>query len=75
MSEGHVVFDVPDISCDHCRRAIEAAVWALEGIETVSVDVPGKTVDVRLTGGGAKPADVRRAIEREGYPVAAERSA
>ncbi len=75
MSDGRVIFDVPDISCDHCRRTIEAAVWALEGIETVSVDVPGKTVEVRFTGGGAKPNDVRRAIEHEGYPVSGERAA
>jgi copper chaperone len=68
-----VRYGAPDISCDHCRRAIESAVGALEGVECVEVDVAAKTVDVRLSGTGADAAGVRRAIEEAGYPVGDER--
>lgn len=74
MSDEHIVFDVPDVSCAHCKRAIEGAVSALQGVDAVTVDVEGKRVDVRLSGAGASAADVRRAIEEEGYPVAEERA-
>jgi copper ion binding protein len=70
----HVVFSAPDISCEHCRRAIEDAVGALDGVEYVEVDVATKTVDVRLSGPGADTGEVRRAIEEAGYPVSDERT-
>lgn len=67
----HVVYSVPSISCDHCRRAIEGAVGAVAGVEGVTVDVAAKTVDVSLA--TAEPASaVRAAIEAEGYEVVAE---
>ena len=31
---------VPDISCDHCQRTIEAALGRLPGVHTAAVDVP-----------------------------------
>jgi len=66
----HVVYTVPAVMCQHCRMAIEGAVGPLAGVESVSVDLEGKKVDVRLAEGGASPEDVRRAIEEEGYEVA-----
>jgi copper chaperone len=74
MGDDHIVFDVPDVSCAHCKRAIESAVSMLQGVDSVNVDVQEKQVDVRLSGDGATADDVRRAIEKEGYPVASERS-
>jgi len=74
MSDEHIVFDVPDVSCAHCKRAIEGAVSSLRGVDAVTVDVQEKQVDVRLSGDGASADEVRRAIEEEGYPVAAERT-
>ncbi len=69
----HILYTAPDISCEHCKRAIETAVSALPGVESVTVSVADKTVDVRLAAGGASPAEVRAAIEAAGYPVADER--
>jgi copper chaperone len=66
----HIVYTVPAVMCQHCRMAIEGAVGPLDGVQSVSVDLENKTVDVRLTDGGASVDDVRRAIEEEGYEVA-----
>jgi len=63
-----LLYRADDIACDHCRRAVETAVGAVEGVEAVSVDVEAKTVDVRVTGPEVDPA-VRRAIEEAGYPI------
>ena len=59
-------YTVPDISCDHCKRAIEDHVTPLPGVETVNVDVAAKTVTV--TGGG--DAAVEAAIVEAGYAIA-----
>jgi copper chaperone len=67
----HIVYTVPAIMCMHCQMAIEGAVGPLAGVQSVSVDLEAKKVDVGLADGGASPEDVRRAIEEEGYEVAA----
>ena len=42
-----VKLSVPDISCEHCERAVKNALGSVEGIQQVDVDIPGKTVEVR----------------------------
>ena len=37
---------VPEMSCNHCVRAISDAVSALPGVQLVTVDLAGKTVRV-----------------------------
>ena len=41
------VLSVPDISCEHCVKAINGALKELPGIETVDTDIPTKTVHLR----------------------------
>jgi len=72
MSEPrHVVLNVPDVSCNHCKMAIERAVAQVRGVESVEVEVDTKSVNVRLEPSADLQA-VRAAIEDEGYTVAGE---
>ena len=57
-------YRVPGISCGHCKSAIEAEVGALEGIESVVVDIDAKQVAVV---GSASDDAVRAAIVEAGY--------
>lgn len=59
-------FNVPGISCDHCKRAIESEVAPVAGVEAVGVDVDAKSVVV--TGGDR--SDLVAAISAAGYDVA-----
>ena len=61
------VYEVPSISCDHCRRSIEGEVGRLDAVREVTVDIAAKRVTVV---GDAEDADVRAAIEEAGYEVA-----
>ena len=59
-------YSVPGISCDHCKHAIETAVGAVDAVDSVEVDVAGRTVAVA----GAAPDDaIRAAIDEAGYDV------
>ena len=60
-------YSVPDVSCEHCRHAIEGEVGQVAGVERVSVDLDAKTVDVD---GTADDAAIRAAIDEAGYTVA-----
>ena len=59
-------YSVPDISCDHCKKSIEAEVGKLGDIDSVNVDVATKTV---LVEGAATDEAIRAAIEEAGYDV------
>jgi copper chaperone len=61
------IYDVPGVSCGHCRSAIESAVGPLEGVDTVVVDLEAKKVTVA---GGDDDA-IRAAIDEAGYDVEA----
>ena len=60
-------FNVPGISCGHCKNAIEGEVGGLDGVSSVDVDVDTKLVTVD---GTADDAQIRDAIEEAGYEVA-----
>jgi copper chaperone CopZ len=64
-----VTYDVPDVSCGHCRTAITSEVTAVAGVESVEVDLDAKTVTVTTSA----PLDERAivaAIDEAGYEVA-----
>src|SRR5258705_13537829 len=42
-----IVLSVPDVSCEHCVRAIYGALGGLHGVEAVNTDIPSKTVRLR----------------------------
>ena len=60
-------YNVPGISCGHCKSAIEGEVGELAGVSSVVVDVDAKTVTVE---GEASDDDVVAAIDEAGYEVA-----
>ena len=60
----------PEISCEHCQRAIEGAVGKLEGVSQVHVDIPKRSVhidyDPRIIG----LEKIEEVLDETGYSVA-----
>ena len=67
MADTPTVYRVPDISCGHCKQAIESEVGQVDGVDRVEVDVDARTVTVE---GGAGDQAIVAAIEEAGYAVA-----
>ena len=63
-------YRVPDVSCDHCVRAITEELTKLTGVEHVGVDLKTKLVTVRHDG-SVSDAQMREGIEEAGYDIAA----
>ncbi len=63
-------YDVPGISCGHCKAAIESEVGAVTEVDSVVVDVDARTVTVA---GDVDVEVVRAAIDEAGYEVAGVR--
>ena len=60
----------PDISCEHCQRAIEGALGALAGVSAVHVTIPTKNVEVSYNPAQVSPQQIEATLDDEGYPVA-----
>jgi copper chaperone len=64
------VLSVPDISCEHCVRAINGALKDLPGIEKVDTDIPTKTVHLRYDPTKVSLDKVEAVLDDVGYVVA-----
>lgn len=60
---------VPEISCGHCKSAIEAAVSPLDGVDRVEVEIDTSTVELDYDGTAATLTTIVTAIEDVGYEV------
>lgn len=60
----------PDISCEHCQRAIEEALGELVGVNTVNVDIPTKSVHIDYDPQKVTLPKIEEVLEDTGYAVA-----
>ena len=60
----------PDISCEHCQRAIEGAVGKLGGVNAVKVDIATKTVSVNYDPRQVTLSKIEEVLDDIGYTVA-----
>jgi copper chaperone CopZ len=65
----NTVLNVPDISCEHCERAITSALTPISGVRTVRVDIPGKQVHVVFDDAQVSIDQMKNVLEEEDYPV------
>ena len=57
------LYRVSEMSCDHCKTAIEGAVLPLAGVTQIDVDLDTKIVSVV----GGDDAEIVAAIDEAGY--------
>ena len=67
MSET-VTYRVPGMSCEHCKTVVSEELSAVEGVESVDVDLQTKLV--RVAGAALDDSALRAAIDDAGYEVA-----
>ncbi len=70
MADTHAVLNVPSVSCNHCKMAIEKAVAAMGGVDQVEVDVAEKTVTVDFDDASVTLDSIEDTMAGEGYEVA-----
>ena len=67
-----VVLSVPDVSCEHCVKAINGALGALSGVASVSTDIPTKSVHLRYDASQLSMEQIETTLDDVGYTVAKE---
>ena len=64
-------FDVPEMSCDHCKAAIEGELNKLSGVEYSNADLEEGSVKVSYEEVRVSEEQLKNAIEDAGYAVIA----
>jgi copper chaperone len=64
-------FNVPDMSCAHCKAAVEGELNKLSGVDTSNADVKTGTVEVSYDEAEVTTEVLEGAIEEAGYKVVA----
>jgi copper chaperone CopZ len=65
---GSTTFTVTGMTCAHCRRAVTEEIAAVDGVESVTVDLATGTVTVTAD----RPvdrADISAAVDEAGYAL------
>ncbi len=64
------ILTVPDISCEHCERAITNALSPVAGVRSVAVDIPARQVRVDYDETTVDINRMKEILQEEDYPVA-----
>ncbi len=62
---------IPGMGSDHCAGIVRTSLERLEGIGEIHTNISNHRVKVRFDGSRLKPDDLRNAVEKAGYEVAA----
>jgi copper chaperone len=65
----NVTLKVEGMSCDHCVKAVEGSVGALEGIDFVKVDLKSGTVNVKFIPDLITLDKIKETIDDQGYDI------
>lgn len=64
-----MTLNITGMTCDHCKRAVEGALSDLSGVEKVVVSLKANTADVTYDDTQVTVAQMKKAVEEEGYKV------
>lgn len=64
----NTTFEVKGMTCGHCVNAVTQEVMAIEGVESVSVDLESGRVSVE-SGAALDEAAIRGAVDEAGYEL------
>ena len=63
-----ITYSIPNISCNHCVHTINTELAELPGVQTVSADLPTKTVKVSYDA-PATPEKIEDLLAEIDYPA------
>lgn len=63
------VYNVPDVSCEHCVSAITKELTQIDGVQNVQVDLETKQVTV-VADDSVAEQQIREGIDEAGFDIA-----
>lgn len=59
-------YSVLGMACTHCEETVSHGIARIEGVESISIDIPSDAVTISSRAEIAE-AEIRRAVEQAGY--------
>ncbi len=69
MANKKVTFGISGMTCGHCEKRIVSAVKKINGVVGASASFPQKKAEITFDTGRTSEAQIKKAIENEGYAV------
>jgi copper chaperone CopZ len=67
VQKGHAMIMLPTIQCDTCVETVKSAVEKVQGVQSVSVDLPNKMAHVNFDPAKTNQEKIEKAIAAAGY--------
>lgn len=64
-----VIVNVQGMSCEHCVKAVKGSVGALDGVQSVNVNLKAGTAAVEFNENQVSLDKIKETIEDQGYDV------
>ena len=64
-----VILNVEGMSCGHCVKSVEGSVGALNGVNSVKVDLSSASVEVEFNSQVVTLDQIKETIDDQGYDV------
>ncbi|MBB6453481.1 copper chaperone [Salirhabdus euzebyi] len=65
-----ITLNVSGMTCGHCEASVKGALKDLDGVQNVDVNLATGKVDVQYEEGKVTEAEMKEAVEEQGYDVA-----
>jgi len=65
-----ITLSVPEVNCEHCVKTINSTLGGLPGIETVSTDIPTRSVHLKYDGDQISLETIAAQLGDAGYTIA-----
>ena len=64
-----IILNVEGMSCEHCKKRVESALNAIEGVASSSVNLTNKEVTIEYDKSSISDNKLNNTIEEAGYSV------
>ena len=64
-----IILNVEGMSCEHCKKRVESALNAIEGVASSSVNLTNKEVTIEYDKSSISDNKLKNTIEEAGYSV------
>ena len=65
----HISLHTPDMSCEHCVKAIQSRLKDLDGVHTATASLDTQNVDIGYDPAKVSLDTIKSELDDEGYPA------
>jgi copper chaperone len=69
MKMEKIILNIEGMSCNHCVKAVNDTLMAIDGVKKVIVSLSNKTAEIEFDPSKTSVSEFEKAIEEQGYDI------